>query len=221
RSLVEKRKSLRELSPVFLLILPFFFHAFSMYRGEIQVFPLSAFGLLNIRYGLPHLLSVALFAPAAILFFNGSARRRAGIVVCLIVALQYVYLISEGPSQLAIYQEGYRNGVNARPVRERARVSSFLSANPPAGVVLMHTGALGPVVADGGLRFSETIHEGTIRWHQLHEGIPKDVAVLIVQQDDPLDARINDSSALARDLAAEFEQKFSSGNIKVYERRGQ
>ena len=221
RSLVEKRKSLRELSPVFLLILPFFFHAFSMYRGEIQVFPLSAFGLLNIRYGLPHLLAVALFAPAAILFFNGSARRRAGIMVCLIVALQYVYLISEGPSQLAIYQEGYRNGVNARPVRERARVSSFLSANPPAGVVLMHTGALGPVVADGGLRFSETIHEGTIRWHQLHEGIPKDVAVLIVQQDDPLDARINDSSALARDLAAEFEQKFSSGNIKVYERRGQ
>jgi hypothetical protein len=218
RSLVSKRKSLHELSPVLLLILPFFFHAFSMYRGEIQVFPLSAFGLLNIRYGLPHLLAVALFAPAAILFFNGSARRWAGIVVCLIVALQYVHLISEGPSQLAIYQEGYRNGVNARPVRERAGVSSFLRANPPAGVVLMHTGALGPVVADGGLRFSETIHEGTARWHQLNEGIPKDVAVLLVQQDDPLDARINNSSALARDLAAEFEEKFSSGKTKVYER---
>jgi hypothetical protein len=219
RSLAAKRKSLLEHSPLILLILPFFFHAFSLYRGEIQVVPLSAFGLLNVRYGLPHVLGVALLAPASVLLFKGSARRWAGAIVCLIVAAQYGYLISEGPAQLAVYQEGYRNGVNARPVRERARVASFLKANPPARLILMHSGALGPVVSQGGLCFSDIIHEGTVRWHQLGEGIPKDVATVIVQQDDPLDLRIRENPSLTRDLAAEFEQQLSAGNIKVFERR--
>ena len=137
----------------------------------------------------------------------------------MIVAAQYGYLISEGPAQLAVYQEGYRNGVNARPVRERARVASFLTANPPARLILMHSGALGPLVSQGGLRFSDIIHEGTVRWHQLSYGIPKDVATVIVQQGDPLDLRIGGNPALTRDLAAEFSQQFSAGNIKVYSRR--
>jgi hypothetical protein len=217
RSLISKRKSLLQNSPLILLILPFFFHAFSLYRGEIQVFPLSAFGLLNIRYGLPHVLAVALFAPAAVLLFKGSARRWAGAAAFLVVAAQYVYLISEGPSQLAIFQEGYRNGVNARPVRERARVASFLKANPPARLVVMHTGALGPIVPQGGLRFSDIIHEGTIRWHQLGQGIPEDVATVIVHAGDPLDLRIRENRALAQDLA-KFEEQFSSGGITVYSR---
>ena len=217
RSLVSKRKSLLQHSPLILLIVPFFFHAFSLYRGEIQVFPLSAFGLLNIRYGLPHLLPVALFAPAAVLLVKGSARRWAGVAACLIVAGQYVYLMSEGPSQLAIFQEAYRNGVNARPARERARVASFLKANPPARLIVMNTGALGPIVPEGGLRFSDIIHEGTIRWHQLGEGIPDDVATVIVQQGDQLDFLIRENPALAEDVT-KFEQRFSSGGITVYSR---
>ena len=217
RSLVSKRRSLLQHSPLILLILPFFFHAFSLYRGEIQVFPLSAFGLLNIRYGLPHLLAVALFAPAAVLLVKGSARRWAGAAACLILAAQYIYLISEGPSQLAIFQEGYRNGVNARPVRERARVATFLKAKPPARLIVMHTGALGPIVPAGGLRFSDIIHEGTIRWHQLGEGIPDDVTTVIVQQGDSLDLKIRENSALSRDLP-KFQQVFSSGGITVYSR---
>lgn len=217
RSLVSNRKSLLQYSPLILLILPFFFHSFSLYRGEIQVFPLSAFGLLNIRYGLPHLLAVALFAPAGVLLVKRSARRWAGVAASLIIAGQYLYLVSEGPSQLAIFQEGYRNGVNARPARERAQVARFLEANPPPRLIVMHTGALGPVVPAGGLCFSDIIHEGTIRWHQLGEGIPDDVATVIVQQGDPLDLRIHENPALVSDLP-KFEQTFSSGGITVYSR---
>ena len=217
--LVSRRKSLAKHSPLLLLILPFFFHIFSLYRGEIQVFPLSAFGLLNIRYGLPHVPGVALFAPAIILVFNGSARRWAGAAVTFIVVAQYWLLISEGPSQLAVYQEGYRNGVNARPARERARVASFLMANPPGGKILMHTGALGPVVSQGGLRFSEIIHEGSLRWHQLDDGIPGDIATVIVQSGDPLDVRIRGTPAIETALETEFREKLSIGNIKVLERK--
>lgn len=220
RSLIAKRKSFVEHSPLALLILPFFFHAFSLYRGEIQVFPLSAFGLLNIRYGLPHVLGVALFAPAAILAFKGSARRWAGAVVCLIVAAQYWHLISEGPAQLAVYQEGHRNGVNARPARERARVASFLTANPPGRFILMHTGALGPLVSQGGLRFSDVVHEGSLRWHQLDNGIPADIATVLIQKGDPLDLRIRENAWLARDLEREFDEKLLVGNIKMFSRRG-
>ena len=219
RSLIAERNSLLQHSPLILLILPFFFHAFSLYRGEIQIIPLSALGLLNVRYGLPHLLSVALFAPAAVLLFKGSIRRYAGVVVCVILAAQYLYLVSEGPGQLAIYQEGYRNGVNARPVRERARVASFLRSNPPGRLILMHIGALGPLVSQGGLRFSDIIHEGTARWHQLDDGVPRDVATVIVQQGDPLDMRIGENPQLGNDLAGDFDQLLSVGNIKVFARR--
>lgn len=218
-ALIARRKSLVHLSPLVLLILPFFFHVLSLYRGEIQVFPLSAFGLLNIRYGLPHVPGVALFAPVALLAFKGPARRWAGVVLCLIVVTQYWFLISEGPAQLAVYQEGYRNGVNARPARERARVALFLMANPPRPLILMHTGALGPVVSQGGLRFSEIIHEGSLRWHQLDDGIPSDLATVIVQRGDPLDVRIREAPVLERDLERDFQEELSVGNIKVFERR--
>ncbi|MFY9572264.1 MAG: hypothetical protein WAV20_12765, partial [Blastocatellia bacterium] len=175
RWLAARRKALLVDSAVLLLLAPFFFHVFSMYRGEIQVFPLSAFGLHNVRYGVPHLLAVAVFAPGALLLFKRLGWRRCVAITCVAVAAQYVFLISDGPAQLAVYQEAYRNGVNARPARERAGIASFLRANPPVGLIVMHTGALGPVVSQGGLRFSNIIHEGSSRWHQLGEGFPRDV----------------------------------------------
>jgi len=159
-----------------------------------------------------------LFAPAAVLLFSERSRRSAVIVCSVIVVAQYIYLISEGPAQLAIYQEGYRNGVNARPVRERSRVASFLRMNPPRKMILMHTGALGPLVSQGGLRFADTIHEGTARWHQLSDGVPNDVMTIVVQQGDPLDSRIHEERMLNKDLSAEFTQQYSAGNISVYER---
>ncbi|HKA19870.1 MAG TPA: hypothetical protein VKN18_16385 [Blastocatellia bacterium] len=218
RSVVAKRKVLLEYSPPALLMVPFLFEVFGLYRGEIQIIPISAFGLLNVRYGLPHMLGIALFAPAAVLLFNERSRRLAVIVCLVVVFAQYVYLISEGTTQLAIYQEGYRNGVNARPSRERTRVASFLKINPPRKMILMHTGALGPLVSQGGLRFADTIHEGTERWHQLGDGIPKDVMTVVVQQGDPLDLRIQGERVLNQSLSAEFTQLYSAGNITVYER---
>ena len=217
---IARRRDLLKNSPVVLLMVPFFFHVFSLYRGEIQVFPLSAFGLHNVRYGLPHLLAVALFAPAVILLFKNSARRWAAVATCVIIAAQSGYLISEGSSQLAVYQEGYRNGVNSRAAREHSQIAAFLRANPPRQFILMHTGALGPVVSQGGLSFSEVIHEGTLRWHQVDDGIPADIGTVITQQDDPLDVRLRGNSALTRDLATEFQEELSVGNIRVFGRKG-
>ncbi|HKS40864.1 MAG TPA: hypothetical protein VJX74_09665 [Blastocatellia bacterium] len=219
RFLIVKRRTLIEYAPALLLLVPFFFHVLSLYRGEIQIFPLSAFGLHNVRYGLPHLLAVALFAPVSILFFKGKARRWATVCVCSIIALQYGYLISEGPSQIAVYQEGYRNGVNAQPARERARVSAWLNANPVRPMLLMNTGALGPLVSQGGLRYSEIIHEGTMRWHEIDDHFPGDVSTVIIQEGDPLDHWLRGNAALASDLTEKFQEALSVGRIKVFRRR--
>lgn len=216
---IAERRSLLENSPALLLLAPFFFHVVSIYRGEIQVFPLSAFGLHNVRYGLLHLLAVALFAPASILIFKGRARRWAMVAVCLLIAGQYGYLISDGPSQLAVYQEGYRNGVNPRPVLERARVAGLLKEDPPQPMTLMHTGALGPLVSNSGMRFSEVVHEGTTRWHQLDDSIPPDVNTVIIQDGDPLDLRLRGNPALLRDVMVNFQERFSVGNIRMFSRK--
>jgi len=218
KSLVTNKRVLLERSPLLLLILPFIFQVFSVYRGEIQIFPLSAFGLLNIRYGLPHILGVALFAPATVLIFKERARRWALVGVIVVVAVQYGSVVSEGPSQLAVYQEGFRNGVNSRPARQYSRVASFLTTNPPRTLILMHTGALGPVVSKGGLEFRNIIHEGTERWHQLNEGIPGDVGSVIFQDGDPLDSLIRENPKLTRSLSEDFEQRMVSGNVRVYGR---
>jgi len=219
RWLIADRRSLVTTSPALLLIVTLLFHVWSMYRGEIQVFPVSAFGLLNVRYGLPHVLAIALFAPSAVMLFKPASRRRIYAVICVIVAAQYVYLISEGPAQLAMYQEGLRNGVNARTVRERSKVASYIATHPPEGFVLMHTGALGPVVSQGDIRYSQVIHEGTARWHQIEGSIPEDVSTVIVQRGDPLAERISGSAALLGELSTEYEDKFSVGDITVFERR--
>lgn len=214
-----KRRALIEYLPALLLVVPFFFHTFSVSRGEIQIFPFSAFGLLNVRYGLPHLLAVALFAPAVVWPFKPRARRVALLAFGGLVILQYGYLVSEGPSQLAVYQEGYRNGVNSVRAREWRRTAAWLQANPPRQSVWMNTGALGPVVPRGGLRFAQIIHEGSRRSHTITDGIPGDVMMIIYQEGDPVAEKLRGSAALARDFAEHFQQQFAYDSVKIFTRK--
>lgn len=214
-----KRRALIEYLPAALLAVPFFFHTLSVARGEIQIFPFSAFGLLNVRYGLPHLLAIAVFVPAVVWLCKPRARQLALAVLGALVVLQYGYLISEGPTQLAVYQEGYRNGVNSARAREWARVAAWLEANPPRQIVWMNTGALGPLVPRGGLRFAQIIHEGSLRWHTINDTIPADVTMVIYQAGDPLAEQLQNNPALARDFAEHFEPQFAYGSVSVFTRR--
>ncbi|MFL6214473.1 MAG: ArnT family glycosyltransferase [Blastocatellia bacterium] len=214
-----KRRTLIEHSPALLLAVPFLFHTFSVMRGEIQIFPFSAFGLLNVRYGLPHLLAVAAFAPAVAWLVKPRRRLAVIVIVITVIVLQYGYLISEGPSQLAVYQEGYRNGVNSARAREWAHTAAWLRANPQRQMIWMNTGALGPLVPRGGLQFARIIHEGSLRWHTINGAIPADVKTIIYQEGDPLAERIKSDATLAGDFAAHFEQQFSYESIRIFTRK--
>jgi hypothetical protein len=218
RLLTTHRRAFFQYAPTMLLAVPFFFHCFSLYRGEIQIFPLSAFGLLNVRYGLPHLMAIALFVPAVIPVFKRLGKTFAVALVCLVVASQYGYLISDGTSQLAVYQEGFRNGVNSKVARQWAAMAQRVKEHPPQGLVLMQTGSLGPVVSHGGLRFSQIIHEGTSRWHQINDTIPEEVSAVILEKGDALDRRLQNNQALMSDFSRHFQEKFSAGEMKYFQR---
>lgn len=214
---IKNRRTPARLAPLALLGIPFLFQALSLYRGEIQIFPFSAFGLLNVRYGLPHLMAISLLLPAAARALCRS--RPLGVaLVSSVVAAQYGLLLSEGPAQLAVHQEAVRNGVNSPPAREIAKASAFLVKHPRGSGVLMYTGALGPVVPRGGLRFSQIIHEGTVRWHELDDAIPNDIFTVIVKDGDPLDSRIRSNAPLEIDLARRFQCRFSTERIRLLER---
>jgi Dolichyl-phosphate-mannose-protein mannosyltransferase len=214
-----KRRALIAHSPLLLLAVPFLFHTLSVARGEIQIFPFSAFGLLNVRYGLPHLLAIAAFAPAVVWLAKPRARHATLVALGGLVVLQYGYLISEGPAQLAVYQEGYRNGVNSARAREWVRAAAWLRANPPQANIWMNTGALGPVVPRGGLRFNEIIHEGSLRWHTINNLIPADITTIIYQEGDPVAEQLQNNAALGRDFAEHFQQQFACGSVKIFARK--
>ena len=219
RLVTTHRRAFFQYAPTMLLAVPFFFHCFSLYRGEIQIFPLSAFGLLNVRYGLPHLMAIALFVPAVIPLLKRLGKSFALALVCVIVALQYGYLISDGASQLAVYQESFRNGVNSKVARQWASLAQAVKENPPQGIVLMQTGSLGPVVSQGGLRFSQIIHEGTARWHQINDTIPVDVSTVILEKGDAFDRRLQSNQALMKDFSGHFQEKYSAGEMIIFQRR--
>ncbi len=77
----------------------------------------------------------------------------------------------------------------------------------------MHTGALGLLASQSGVRFSEVIHEGTARWHQLDDGIPADIRTVILQEGDPLALRLHENPALARDLTASFQVSYRARSL--------
>src|SRR5262249_25933648 len=94
RLAARRRSRILNEGMLLLLAVPFIFHVVSLYRGEIQVFPISAFGLLNVRYGLPTVLPVALLVPGIIsLNKPGSLRLQTGLVLAAAV-LQYGWLLS-------------------------------------------------------------------------------------------------------------------------------
>jgi hypothetical protein len=206
------------LAPIVLLSVPFGFHLISLYRGEIQMMSISAIGLYNVRYGLPHLVVVSLLAAAAVTLLRRAGPRAALVAIGGLIGIQYALLLWEGPSQLAIYQEAYRNGVNSRVARNLLRAAGHLREHPPRPAILMHTGALGQLVSAGGMRFADVIHEGTTRWHQVRELIPADVSTVILQDGDPLDQLLRSNDALQRDFGANFRERFAVGKVRVFER---
>jgi hypothetical protein len=214
---LKRREKLLTYAPTFLLLVPFAFFAYSLGRGEIQVSVFPPW-LYNVRYGLPHLLPAAIFAPAVVTLIQPVRQRIGLILVAFLVVLQYGLIAQAGTRWIVTFQEPWHNNVLSQRWRERAELEAYLRAHPPRGTVLMYTGDLGSIVSRANLRFSQIIHEGTSRWYAINGEIPDDVSTVIMQEGDLLWQRLQANPAFQR----EFVMVFSVGNgprMSVWQRR--
>jgi hypothetical protein len=185
-SIREKRFILHPSSFI-LLSVPPLFTCYSLYSGNIQIYPF----FLNNRYGLPALPVLALAVPFLCLKIAERRRSEAGkrLVWGVFAALclgQAAWLLKDGFRQLSVFQEGYR--VQAfRSVREQKALAEYVRSQSIRGGIVMHTGELAQVIADGGLRYGQVVHEGTGQWHDLAVKIPDSVEYVIFREGDAVD----------------------------------
>jgi hypothetical protein len=193
-------RALAKDAPAALALVPFAFLVYSLFRGEVQIYPLAALALLNVRYGVPHVAAVGLLLPA---LARGARAKAILVALAAAAALQYAVLVREGPSQLAVCQEAIRNSRNTGPWRDRARLAAWLAEHPPEGLVLMYTGDLGPVVPASGLNFSQIVHEGTREWNEWSATgvLPAGVTTIVMRDGDPVWTRLHDDPDFARNFA--------------------
>jgi len=180
---VTRRRAVVADASAALVLVPFAFLVWSLFRGEVQIYPFAAVALLNVRYGVPHVAAVALLLPSLAI---GRRARAVLVGLALLVALQYAALLLEGPSQLAVVQEAVRNSRNAAPWRDRAQLAAWIAAHPPDGLVLMNGGDFGPVVAESGLTFRQVVHEGTREWNEWRASgdLPTGVTMAVARDGD-------------------------------------
>ncbi|MFY9227250.1 MAG: glycosyltransferase family 39 protein [Blastocatellia bacterium] len=210
----EKNKEfLIKILPTFLLVIPFLFTIYSLYTGNIQIYPLSAISLLNVRYGLNITLALAIFP---IIFLKPDNNKKFLIVFSLVM-VNYYWLVSAGVNQLAVIQEPYRNNFNIREARARRKLTNFLLVHPPQRKTMIYSGDLAAVIAFSRLKFQDIIFEGIDGWHS--ETIPENVNSIIVKEGDSLWQKLEKMPDFPKDFRLIYEIG-SSPRMLVWQRIG-
>ncbi len=170
------------------LWLPPLFTAYSLYSGNIQIYPL----FLNNRYGLAALpaLAVGIGLGVTVLQRRFPAQRRwSAVVVGLVCLGQSLWVLRDGVYQLSVFQEAYR--AQFTPLgREQRALARFLRAQVGPSPVALFSGDLSSVIAQSGLTYAQLLHEGCAVWHTLDRAIPVTVVWLVVGRGDGLDAKL-------------------------------
>ncbi|QUW00501.1 glycosyltransferase family 39 protein [Chloracidobacterium sp. MS 40/45] len=184
------------------LWLPPLFTGYSLYSGNIQIYPL----FLNNRYGLAALPLLALGVGLGVAYGQARFPTRqvwVAVGVGLVCAGQSLWWLRDGVYQLAVFQEAYR--AQFAPLGcERRALAQFLQSDPAlqslkrrqAGVcVALFAGELSAVIAQGGLSYAHILHEGRAGWHSLEKSIPSTVTWLVVGRGDELERKLQQRPA--------------------------
>ncbi|MBK7992650.1 MAG: glycosyltransferase family 39 protein [Blastocatellia bacterium] len=195
----KNKEFLIKVLPTFLLVIPFLFTIYSLYTGNIQIYPLSAISLLNVRYGLNITLALAIFP---IIFLKPDNTKKFLIVFSLVV-FNYYWLISAGVNQLAVIQEPYRNNFNISESRARRKLTNYLLTHPPQKKTLIYSGDLAAVIAFSRLKFQDIVFEGIDGWHS--EKIPENVNTVVVKEGDSLWQKLEKMPDFPKDFQLIYE----------------
>jgi hypothetical protein len=164
RSWAPNWAQLAQLLLVVIIGFPFLFIIYSLYSGNIQIYPWAALSLLNVRYGITLLLPLAFWPISWLVSADSinshtlsSTTRRWFIGLLTVISLQYGMIFAEGSKQLAVLQEPYRNNYNLPKVEARQRLAARLQQQAVIGKVLLAHGELLPIVSESNLRFRDVI----------------------------------------------------------------
>lgn len=209
----KNKEFLIKILPIFLLVIPFLFTIYSLYTGNIQIYPLSAISLLNVRYGLNITLALAIFP---IIFLKPGNTKKFLFVFSLVV-FNYYWLISDGVNQLAVIQEPYRNNFNIREARARRKLTNYLLTHPPQRKTLIYSGDLAAIITFSRLKFQDIVFEGIDGWHS--EKIPENVNTIIVKEGDSLWQKLEKMPDFPKNFRLIYEIT-PSPRLMVWQRTG-
>jgi hypothetical protein len=219
REFIAKRREWSRFLPTFLLVIPFCFFVYSLYKNEIQVIPLSMLSLYNVRYGLMHLIPAAVFAPAVIFLLKPKRRNIALAVLALLIFAQYELQFYDGAMRLEIVQEPLRNNVNSPEWKNKAKLDEYLRTHPPQGLILMESGYLGSSILRGGLQFKNVIYDGDSRFHEIiKQEIPSNIQTVVMKDGDELWQKFHDDPAFNRQFEAAYTTP-GTPTLIVYRRK--
>ncbi|MGQ9896109.1 MAG: glycosyltransferase family 39 protein [Acidobacteriota bacterium] len=204
--------------------LPPLFTGYSLYSGNIQIYPL----FLNNRYGLVALPALVVGAGLGVAYVQSRFPTRQAslcIGIGLLCVGQSLWWLREGVYQLAVFQEAYR--AQFTPLgRERRELAQFLRSQrfvqslraQPSDRVALFAGELSSVIAQSGLSYAQILHEGHPGWHDLEESIPSTVTWLVVGRGDELDIKLQQHPAGYEDFRPVWISK--QGTFCVLSRTG-
>ena len=184
------------------LWLPPLFTGYSLYSGNIQIYPL----FLNNRYGLVALPALAVGIGLGVACLQARFPKQpvwVAVGVGLVCVGQSLWWLRDGVYQLAVFQEAYRVQFTSLG-RERRALAQFLRSQPAfrsllvqpsGGCVALFAGELSSVIAQGGLSYAHILHEGRAEWHSLEKSIPSTVTWLVVGRGDELERKLQQQPA--------------------------
>ncbi len=141
---------------MFLVPLPFYIQAMAYSAVPLYVPTLFPHTYYNLRYGIAMLPAAALF-PSFVLSRRLGRGLRAGLLVMFLALLahQFSIMLSAGPKQLAVVQEGMLN-TPCRSARQQA-IIQFLRGRYDGKRVLIAAGKWPCVMPSVGIPFAKTI----------------------------------------------------------------
>jgi len=205
-----------------LFLVPFVFYVQSMAHAAIPIYvpTLYPFTYYNLRYGIEMLPAVAIF-PSFLISKRLAPRVRTVLLALLpcTIVVQAVTLLSVGPRNLAVVQEGLVN--NPCHSNRQQRLIDFFRDHYDGRAILVAAGKWPCMMPELGIPFVKTLSEtNTPYWKKLPHGAPGWVGWIIRGNDDVVDELMRAYPQAFADFdLAERDQFPGEGTLEIYRRR--
>ena len=205
-----------------LFLVPFVFYVQSMAHAAIPIYvpTLYPFTYYNLRYGIEMLPAVTI-SSSFLLSGRLAPRVRTVLLAFLLctIVVQAVTLLTDGPRNLAVVQEGLVN--NPCHSKRQQTLIEFFRNHYDGRSILVAAGKWPCMMPELGIPFVKTLSEtNSPYWKKLPQGPPDWVGWIIRGNDDVVDELMRAYPQAFADFdLAERDQFPGEGSLEIYLRR--